>query len=87
MFSVGDVKITTGHLTATGIAGIVIGIIVFVITSYIAYRKRKEIAESARRISGYVRRASERIRGSFGGGEAEPEQPAEPMNEVHRDML
>ena len=43
-------------MTATGVALIVIGGIVFAIMSFIAWRKRKEIAEGARRASEYVRR-------------------------------
>lgn len=58
LFKIGNLKITTAVLGTTAIVLIVIGGIVFLIMSIIAYRKRKAIAAGARRASDYVRRAS-----------------------------
>jgi hypothetical protein len=58
LFTIGNLKITTAVLGTTAIVLIVIGGIVFLIMSIIAYRKRKAIASGARRASDYVRRAS-----------------------------
>lgn len=58
LFKIGNLKITTAVLGTTAIVLIVIGGIVFLCMSIIAYRKRKAIASGARRASDYVRRAS-----------------------------
>lgn len=58
LFAIGNLKVTTAVLGTTAIVLIVIGGIVFLIMSIIAYRKRKAIASGARRASDYVRRAS-----------------------------
>jgi len=58
LFTIGNVKITTGTLTALSIGLIVLGAVVFLIMSILAWYKRKSIASGARRASDYVRRAS-----------------------------
>jgi len=55
----------------TSIVLIVIGGVVFLIMSFIAYRKRKAIASGARRASDYVRRASQKLRASISGRPAD----------------
>jgi len=61
------VAVTTGDLTIGSIVIIVVAAIVFLVMSFIAWRKRKEIAEGARRASDYVRRASQNLRRSISG--------------------
>lgn len=56
--------------------------------SFIAYRKRKEIASGARRASDYVRRASQKLRASISGRPAEGQSDkANPVNSVNKDMM
>jgi len=56
--------------------------------SFIAYKKRKEIAEGARRASDYVRRASQKMRASISGrGSNAGDDKEKPVNNVQKDML
>ena len=92
MLTVGDVKITTGHLTLTGIVLIVVGSIIAIACCIIAYRKRKALAEGARVASAYVRRASETLRSSFRGGRnadggTQTNTDNAPVNDAHKDVL
>jgi len=58
LFTIAGTNITTGTLTAASIGLIVLGAVVFLIMSVLAWYKRKSIASGARRASDYVRRAS-----------------------------
>jgi type II secretory pathway pseudopilin PulG len=89
LFSIGDADITTGTLTATGIVLIVIGVLVFAVMSFIAWRKREAIKKGARRASDYVRRASQKLRASISGNRPSEggEEKAQPVNNVNKDML
>ena len=89
LFKIGSVAVTTGDLTIGSIVLIVIAAIVFLVMSIIAWRKRKAIAEGARRASDYVRRASQNLRRSISGqrpadGAADK---ANPVNSVNKDMM
>jgi hypothetical protein len=67
LFTIDGTEITTGTLTVTGIVLIVVGVLVFAIMSFIAWRKREAIKKGARRASDYVRRASQKLRASISG--------------------
>ena len=72
LFSIGDAKIT--NATVVEVSGGLIAAVasVFAIMSFIAYRKRKVIEKSARRLSETIVRASVNIRNSIRGTKSLP---------------
>jgi|TARA_B110001450_G_scaffold227496_1_gene226906 hypothetical protein len=71
---------------------IVIGVIVFGVMSYIAYRKREAIKVQGARLSAYARRKSQQLRASFSGrgADAKPDgtnDKANPVNSINKDMM
>jgi hypothetical protein len=67
LFKIGDVEVTTGTLAGVSGGAIAAGAIGFSIMSFIAWRKRKLIKKSARRLSATILRASVSIRNSIRG--------------------
>lgn len=67
LFKVQDFSFTIGDAVVSTVVIIVLGVIAFLISSYIAWRKRKAIAAGARRMSASIKRASLRLRDSIRG--------------------
>lgn len=81
LFCVGDNCVTAGDaVIGTGVL-IVIILIVVAICAFISWRKRKEIAAGARRLSSYAVRASQKLRASMAG--KRPEETGDPNEKVN----
>ena len=65
MFTISDFDFTIGDAVLATSTIIIIIAVAFVISSYIAWRKRKAIAAGARRVSTTIRRMSTRLRNSI----------------------
>lgn len=87
----GKLRVTSGMAVGVVVAIIVVALCVSGIMSYIAYRKREDIAKNMRRVSEYARRTSERVRRSISG--RPQEEPADdgkraaPVNKFQKDMF
>lgn len=76
LFCVGDACVTAGDAVIGTATLIIIILVVVAICMFISYRKRKEIAAGARRLSSYAVRASQKLRASMAG--KRPEETGDP---------
>ena len=67
LFKIGDFNFTLGEAVAITATGMIIGVLVFSVTSYIAWKKRKAIIAAADDLGSSLRRAGTMFKTSIVG--------------------